>query len=56
MIFASKVWNIVPLELKDLNDAEMFKSEIRKWEPRKCECTLCLPYVHSIVYVNISNS
>ena len=35
--FASKVWNMVPLELKDLTDVEIFKSEIRKWESRKCE-------------------
>ena len=28
--FASKVWDMVPLELKNLNDAESFKSEIRK--------------------------
>ena len=54
--FASKVWNMVPLELKNLNDVESFKSEIRKWEPMQCECTLCLPYMHSIGYVNISNN
>ena len=47
---------MVSLELKDLNDVEMFKSEIIKWEPRQYGCTLCLPYVHSIGYVNISNS
>ena len=46
---------MVPPELKDLNDAEMFKSEIRECEPRQCESTLRLPYVHSIGYVNISN-
>ena len=54
--FASKVWNIVPFELKNLNDVEIFKSEIRKWEPMQCECTLCLPYMHSIGYVNISKN
>ena len=54
--FASKVWNMVPLELKNLNDVESFKSEIRKWQPMQCECTLCLPYMHSIGYVNISNN
>ena len=54
--FASKVWNMVTLELKNLNDIESFKSEIRKWEPMQCEYTLCLPYMHSIVYVNISNN
>ena len=46
--FTSKVWNMVPLELKNLNDVESFKPEIRKWEPMQCECTLCLPYMHSI--------
>ena len=25
---------MVPLELKNVIDAEMFKSEIRKWKPR----------------------
>ena len=34
---------MVPLELKNLNDVESFKSEIRKWESTQCECTLCLP-------------
>ena len=47
---------MVPLELKNLNHVESFKSEIRKWEPMKCECTSCLPYMHSIGYVNISNN
>ena len=53
--FASKVWNMVPLELKNLNNVENFKSEIR-WQPMRCECTLCLPYIHSIGCVNINNN
>ena len=28
---------MVPLELKNLNDVEMLKSETRKWEPKKCK-------------------
>ena len=54
--FVSKVWNMVPLELKNLNDVEIFKSEIRKWEPMQCKCTFCLPYMYSIGYANISNN
>ena len=54
--FASKASNMVPLEIKNLNDVEIFKSEIGKWEPMQCECTLCLPYMHSIGYMNISNN
>ena len=45
-----------PLELKDLNDVEMFKSKFGKWEPRQCKCTLCLPCMYNIGYANISNS
>ena len=47
---------MVPLELKNLNDVESFKPEIRKWQPMQCEGTLCLPYMHNIGYVNISNN
>ena len=54
--FASKVWNMVSLELKNLNDVKSFKSKIRKCELMQCECTLCLPYMHSTGYVNISNN
>ena len=47
---------MVPFELTSLTDVEIVKSEIRKWKPMQCECTLCLPYMHSIGYVNISNN
>ena len=47
---------MVLLELKNLSEVEIFKSEIRKWEPMECECTLCLPYMHSIVHMNISSN
>ena len=42
------------LEFKDLNDVQMFKSDNKKWEPRQCKCTLYLPYMGSIGYVNIN--
>ena len=47
---------MVPIELKNLNDVEMFKSEVRKREPRQRKCTLCLPYVDNIGYVNINTT
>ena len=42
---------MVPLELKDLNNVQIFKSEIRKWGPMQCK--LCLSYIHIIGYVYI---
>ena len=53
---ASKVWNaIVPEQFKKFNYAEIFKSQIKKWEPTQCKCKLCLPYIQNVGYVNISN-
>ena len=42
--FASKVWNIIPLELKNLNGVEIFKSEIRTWEPKYIMSTIYSQY------------
>ena len=47
---------MVQPELKNLNVLEIFKFEVRKWEPIQCERTLSLPYMQSIGYVNISNN
>ena len=46
--FALKVWNVGSPELKNLNNFEMFKSEIRKWEPTHCKCKLCLLYIQNV--------
>ena len=46
---------MVLLELKNLNDVEIFKSEIRKWEPMQCECTLCLPQLILPSLVSVFN-
>ena len=54
--FVSKVWNVVSPELKNLNNFEMFESEIRKWEPTHWKCKFFLPYIQNIGYVNISKA
>ena len=38
--FASKVWQMVPMEMKNLKSLEDFKNKIRKWEPDGCDCKL----------------
>ena len=43
--FASKVWQMIPLET--------FKENIRKWEPSSCNCKLRQPYVHNLGYVHL---
>ena len=37
-----KIWEIVPSELKELETANDFKREIKKWKPENCPCGLCM--------------
>ena len=39
--FASKVWNIVPTDIKNASNLNTFKNKIRKCEPKECHCDLC---------------
>ena len=49
---AAKVWDMVPNDMKNVNEIETFKSNIRKWKPVNCHCKLCLDYVSCVGYVN----
>ena len=44
--FAAKVWDIVPLEIKN-SDSVVFKSKIRKWKPN-CSWYLCKTDIYNI--------
>ena len=43
--FAPKVWDMIPLEIKNINSLQKFKTEIRKWALENCSCYLCPPYL-----------
>ena len=51
--FASKVWQIAPMEMKNLKSLEDFKTKIREWEPDGCDCKLCKDIVPSLVCVSL---
>ena len=36
-----RIWNLVPNTLKQLDDINSFKTEIKKWKPIDCPCRLC---------------
>ena len=38
--FASKVWDMIHLEVKNINSLQKFKTEIGKWAPENCSCYL----------------
>ena len=39
---AAEVLDMVPNDMKNVNDVEIFKNNIRKWKPVKCHWKLCL--------------
>ena len=51
--FASKVWNIVPSDIKNASNLNIFKNKIRKWEPKEFHCDLCRLYVSNLGFVNL---
>ena len=51
--FAPKVWDMIPLEIKNINSLQKFKTEIRKWAPENCSCYLCRPYLQNFGFVEL---
>ena len=46
-----KNWDLVPLELKQLESLEVFKLKIKKWIPFECPCRLCQTYLQQFGFV-----
>ena len=46
-----KIWDLVPLELKQLESIEVFKLKIKKWIPFECPCRLCRTYIQQVGFV-----
>ena len=51
--FASKVWQIFPMEMRNLNSLQDFKNKIIRWEPDGCDCKLYKDFVSNLGYVNL---
>ena len=46
-----KIWDLVPLELKQLESLEIFRLKIKKWVPFECPCRLCRTYIQQVGFV-----
>ena len=46
-----KIWDFVPLELKELTSLNAFKKGIKKWQPKNCPCRLCKQYVSKLGFI-----
>ena len=46
-----KIWDLVPVELKQLESLEVFKLKIKKWIPFECPCRLCRTYMQQVGFL-----
>ena len=46
-----KLWNTVPLSIRNVETLKEFKSKIRYWIPESCPCRLCRNYVQNLGYI-----
>ena len=46
-----KIWNLVPVHMKDLKALSIFKNQIKKWRPKACPCRLCKVYVAQVGFL-----
>ena len=47
----TKIWDLVPLELKQLESTEVFKLKIKNWIPFECPSRLCRTYIQEVGFV-----
>ena len=51
--FGPVVWDtMLPDKLKSIQTIEKFKTDIKKWIPTNCPCTLCREYIAGVGYIN----
>ena len=47
----TKLWNLLPREIKNSSSLTVFKNKIRKWSPEKCLCKLFQTYIQNVGYI-----
>ena len=46
-----RIWDLVPSTLKELDDVNSFKTQIKKWQPENCPCRLCKTYIPHVGFI-----
>ena len=46
-----KIWDIPPEKLKNIDNLEHFKKEIKTWTSDNCPCRLCKVYIESVGFL-----
>ena len=46
-----KIWDMLPESLRNMENLETFKKEIKIWEPNNCPCWLCKVYIEGVGFL-----
>ena len=46
---ASKLWELIPNEIKSAKSLNIFKEQIKSWATDKCPCRLCKTMLETLV-------
>ena len=49
---ASKIWDLVPEDIKNAKSLGIFKSKIKSWIPKDCPCRLCRVYIQRVGFID----
>ena len=47
----TKIWDILPKDIKDSQSLDIFKSKVKKWIASECPCRLCKTYVPQVGFI-----
>ena len=47
----TKLWELIPSNMKDTESVEVFKNRIKGWIPDNCPCRLCKTYIHQVGFI-----
>ena len=50
-VLGPKIWDIVPLEIKQSKSLIEFKNRIKQWNPINCPCRLCKVYIGQVGFI-----
>ena len=46
-----KIWELLPVEIKETKTFSQFKAKIKKWHPENCPCRLFKMYLHNAGFI-----
>ena len=46
-----QIWNMIPSQIKELDNLDSFKLKIKQWIPLKCPCRLCRTYIANLGFI-----